>query len=150
MFQIRDNIHGDISLEGMFAHIVNTPEFQRLRYIEQGDFRPVYPGARHDRFAHSLGTYHLATKFVDSFFRNLSEDLPGVSLNPDEVRRLKTTFCYAALLHDVGHAPFSHTTEGFFEEIPGKKHPLIWEQLCDQVQAVASPADYDRFVHSTA
>ena len=150
MFQIRDNIHGDISLEGMFAHIVNTPEFQRLRYIEQGDFRPVYPGARHDRFAHSLGTYHLAGKFVESFFRNITEDLPGVSLDEDEIRRLKTTFRYAALLHDVGHAPFSHTTEGFFEEVSGKRHPLIWELLCDQVKDVASPADYDRFVKSTA
>ena len=152
MLSIRDNVHGDIHLDGMFAHIVNTPEFQRLRSIEQGDFRPTYPGARHDRFAHSLGTYHLATKFVDRFFRNLIVDCPGIRFVPGEVRRLKTTFRYAALLHDIGHAPLSHTTEGFFEELPSHVFPgcpLIWEQLCGEVKAVASPADYDRFVGST-
>ena len=150
MLQIRDNVHGDIVLDGMFAHIVNTPEFQRLRLIEQGDFRPVYPGARHDRFAHSLGTYYLAGKFVDRFFRNLIADFRDIKFLPGEVRRLKTTFRYAALLHDVGHAPFSHTTEGFFAEYPDPDHPLIWDQLCDEIKAVASPADYDRFVKSTA
>ena len=113
MMQIPDPIHGYISLSGMYANIVNTPEFQRLRSVEQGSFRPVYPGARHDRFIHSLGTYHLATKFVEHFFRNLEKDL-NIALPADTVQRLKTTFRYAALLHDIGHAPFSHTTEHFF------------------------------------
>lgn len=45
MMQIPDPIHGYISLSGMYADIVNTPEFQRLRSVEQGSFRPVYPGA---------------------------------------------------------------------------------------------------------
>ena len=155
MFQIRDNIHGDITMDGMFAHIINTPEFQRLRSVEQGSFRTVFPGARHDRFAHSLGTYHLAGRFVDNFFQNIRQDLKGKGvaapvISPAEMKQLKTTFRYAALLHDVGHAPFSHTTEGLFVETPGKKHPLIWEQLCDEVKAVASPAAYDRFVNSTS
>ena len=155
MFQIRDNIHGDITMDGMFANIINTPEFQRLRTIEQGSFRTVFPGARHDRFAHSLGTYHLAGKFVDSFFQNIKQDLKGrkvsaPAISAAEQKRLKTTFRYAALLHDIGHAPFSHTTEGLFVETPGKKHPLIWEQLCNEVKAVASPTEYDRFVNSTS
>ncbi|MBR5020218.1 MAG: HD domain-containing protein [Oscillospiraceae bacterium] len=155
MFQIRDNIHGDITMDGMFANIINTPEFQRLRYVEQGSFRTVFPGARHDRFAHSLGTYHLAGKFVDSFFQNIKQDLKDKGVAAPAIsaagqKRLKTTFRYAALLHDIGHAPFSHTTEGLFAETPGKKYPLIWEQLCDEVKAVASPADYDRFVNSTS
>ena len=147
MFQIRDNIHGYIPLDGMYAHIVNTPEFQRLRQIEQGDFRPAYPGARHDRFIHSLGTYHLATKFVAGFFRNLAQDFPQMEIDDTERRQLTTTFRYAALLHDVGHAPFSHTTEGFFEDDPD--HPKIWSDLCEEVKAVATAADYERFVKST-
>ena len=147
MLQIRDNIHGYITLDGIYAHIVNTPEFQRLRTIEQGSFRPVFPGARHDRFIHSLGTYHLATKFVDHFFRNLPKDVPGVKVSAADEKKLKTTFCYAALLHDIGHAPFSHTTEGFFleQEDPAKPGtPLIWSQLCEAVKAVA-PQEYPLF-----
>ena len=147
MFQIRDNIHGYIPLDGMFAHIVNTPEFQRLRQIEQGDFRPAFPGARHDRFIHSLGTYHLATKFVEGFFRNLSQDFPQMKIKDDDRSKLEITFRYAALLHDVGHAPFSHTTEDFFSD--GSDLPPIWTQLCEEVKAVATPAEYDRFVQST-
>ena len=133
MMQIPDPVHGYIELDGMFADIVNTPEFQRLRSVEQGSFRPVYPGARHDRFAHSLGTYHLAKKFAEPFFRNLANDV-GVVLPAQEQEMLTRTFLYAALLHDVGHAPFSHTTEGFFAEKKGNLGlPVIWEKLCDAV-----------------
>lgn len=136
MMQIYDPIHGYIELDGMFAHIVNTPEFQRLRSVEQGSFRPVYPGARHDRFAHSLGTYHLAKKFAEPFFRNLANDA-GVVLPAKEQELLTRTFLYAALLHDIGHAPFSHTTEGFFEELPGGSGlPAIWDNLCAAVNQV--------------
>lgn len=122
MMQIPDPIHGYIELDGMFADIVNTPEFQRLRSVEQGSFRPVYPGARHDRFAHSLGTYHLATQFVEYFFENLKKDT-GVALSAGERQALSLTFRYAALLHDIGHAPFSHTTENFFLEKRGRSCP---------------------------
>ena len=136
MMQIYDPIHGYIELDGMFAHIVNTPEFQRLRSVEQGSFRPVYPGARHDRFAHSLGTYHLATKFAEHFFENLKKDA-GIAVKKEERERLSLTFRYAALLHDVGHAPFSHTTEDFFEEKKDdKKIPMIWNDLCAAVAQV--------------
>ena len=130
MMQIPDPVHGYIELDGMFADIVNTPEFQRLRSVEQGSFRPVYPGARHDRFAHSLGTYHLATQFVEHFFENLKKDT-GVVLSAGERQALSLTFRYAALLHDIGHAPFSHTTEGFFAEKGDEKLPDIWKALCD-------------------
>ena len=147
MLQIRDNIHGYIHLDGMYANIVNTPEFQRLRHIEQGDFRPVYPGARHDRFIHSLGTYHLATKFVEGFFRNLERDFPGMDIDKDERLELIHTFRYAALLHDIGHAPFSHTTEDFFADHP--EHPRIWDELCNEVKAVTSASNHKRFVAST-
>ena len=129
MLQITDPVHGYIELNSMFARIVNTPEFQRLRAVEQGSFRPVYPGARHDRFAHSLGTYHLATKFAEHFFVNLKKDA-GVTVAQEEMEKLTLTFRYAALLHDVGHAPFSHTTEDFFLDQTGEALPLIWEKLC--------------------
>lgn len=136
MMQIPDPIHGYIELDGMFAHIVNTPEFQRLRSVEQGSFRPVYPGARHDRFSHSLGTYHLATRFAEHFFENLRKDA-GIAVKKEERERLSLTFRYAALLHDIGHAPFSHTTEDFFAEPMGAgKLPVIWHELCAAVAQV--------------
>ena len=137
MMQIPDPIHGYIDLDGLFAHIVNTPEFQRLRSVEQGSFRPVYPGARHDRFSHSLGTYHLATIFAEYFFLNLEKDA-GIKVKKEERERLSMTFRYAALLHDVGHAPFSHTTEGFFlEKKDPDGTPVVWRELCEEAKTLS-------------
>lgn len=139
MMQIPDPVHGYISLEGMYADIVNTAEFQRLRYVEQVSFRPSYPGARHDRFIHSLGTYHLATKFAESFFVNLRKDVPDIKVSAKDQKMLTETFRYAALLHDIGHAPFSHTTEDFFlEPIDQKTNlPQVWVDLREAVRKVS-------------
>ena len=151
LIQIPDPVHGYIPVEPRFLDIIDTPEFQRLRSIEQGSFRPVFPGARHDRFIHSLGTYHLATRFVEHFFKNLRRDVKGIRLTAQMEEDLKLTFRYAALLHDVGHAPFSHTTEDLFKE---KKDPAtglsaIWTELCRQISLHAAPADHLRFRDST-
>ena len=135
MMQIKDPIHCYIALDGMYAAIVNTPEFQRLRSVEQGSFRTVYPGARHDRFTHSLGTYHLATSFAEHFFQNLKKDAK-VPMDPAQRERLGSTLRYAALLHDVGHAPFSHTTEDFFTQKKGSNGlPVVWNELCEAIAA---------------
>ena len=94
---IRDSIHGNIKVEGVFADLIETPEIQRLSNIKQlGLAHLVFPGAHHTRLEHSLGTYHMA--------KILSETL---TLNTDE----KISLMCAALLHDVGHGPFSHTLE---------------------------------------
>lgn len=111
--EIKDAIHGYIMVEEEFLPVLDSAEFQRLKFIEQGSFRTVYPAARHDRFIHSLGVYHLATEFSKYFMRNIKEDL-GIKLSNTEKEELLRTFRYAALLHDVGHAPFSHTSEDFF------------------------------------
>lgn len=147
MFQIRDTVHGYIELDGIYADIVDTPEFQRLRSIEQGSFRPVFPCARHDRFIHSLGTFHLASRFVEHFFRNIREDLPAYCLTANEQKRLTATFRYAALLHDIGHAPYSHTTENFFllRRDKAGTGPAIVEELRDAVISAADPAEQVAF-----
>ena len=116
---IKDNIHGYIKIEKDFLKIVNTPEFQRLKWIEQGSFRVLYPSARHDRFIHSLGVFGLARECFDALMENLQKDL-GLKLETSPVETWKYTFLYAALLHDVGHAPFSHTCERFFAEAADK------------------------------
>lgn len=150
MIHIPDPVHGDIPVEARFMDIVDTPEFQRLRSVEQGSFRPAFPGARHDRFIHSLGTYHLAAKFCGHFFANLKTDA-GITVDPAEKKLLSTTLRYAALLHDVGHAPFSHTTEGLFLEkkVPGTDIPQVWEDLCSEICSHASPADGNHFRDGT-
>ena len=94
---IRDSIHGNIRIDGVFTDLVETPELQRLSNIKQlGLAHLVFPGAHHTRLEHSLGAFYMA--------KMLSESLP---LDPDE----KLVLMCAALLHDVGHGPFSHTLE---------------------------------------
>lgn len=145
MITIRDTVHGDIVLSDIFADIIDTPEFQRLRSIEQGSFRPAFPGARHDRFIHSLGTYHLATKFAEHFFRNISKDASGPSMDKEKILALTTTFRYAALLHDIGHAPYSHTTEEFFMRKEVNKVPVVVEDLRSAVNSLNSPMEAGTF-----
>lgn len=146
MIYIRDTVHGDIKLYDIYANILDTPEFQRLRSIEQGSFRPVFPGARHDRFIHSLGTYHLACKFSRSFFKNIRRDFPSLVLTQDQEQELIATFRYAALLHDIGHAPYSHTTEDFFcEKKNGSGGEVIRDDLRAAIASLGDQAELDAF-----
>lgn len=101
-----DTVHGYITVPEEYCDlIIDTPNFQRLRRIEQLSSRSLFPCARHDRFVHSLGVYHMGTKFVAAIERNSPEIVSD---------KLKQTFFIACLLHDVGHSPFSHTLEFFF------------------------------------
>ncbi len=95
----RDPIHGFIEVSGCALEIIDSPYFQRLRRIKQLGFAYyVYHGAEHSRFGHSLGTYHLAKRIVNK-------------LLPSNEKELKEEFCLAALLHDIGHHPLSHSFE---------------------------------------
>lgn len=129
---IKDTVHGYIKIEKEFLQIVNAPEFQRLKWIEQGSFRVLYPSARHDRFIHSLGVFGLARECFGTLIENVTEDL-GMKLDENLVEKWKYTFLYAALLHDIGHAPFSHTFEPFFLG----KHGMNGESdLCREVKEI--------------
>lgn len=105
---IRDNVHGDISFAGLFKALVDTKEFQRLRRIKQlATCGQVYPGAIHTRFGHSIGTYHIMVRILahfDNYFKKI--DCPLYITEAD-----KMAIKAAALLHDVGHGPFSHAFE---------------------------------------
>ena len=101
---IRDPIWGYIHVPWDLIDLVDSEDFQRLRDISQlGHVLLVYPGARHSRFEHSLGVYHLTGQFV----RQLLRSDPGLDLSLDDVRVLLA----ASLLHDLGHYPFSHLLE---------------------------------------
>ncbi|WP_202320092.1 HD domain-containing protein [Archaeoglobus neptunius] len=104
---IQDSIHGVIKLEDWMIEIIDTPQFQRLRRIKQLGFANlVYPGANHTRFEHSLGVMHIT--------RLLKEKLD-----------LDDVVVVAALLHDVGHAPFSHSSERLMKKYAGIEHERI-------------------------
>ena len=100
---IRDEIHRDILVPANHAQIIDTPEFQRLRSIQQlSTCEYVFPAATHNRFAHSLGAYHLAGRLI----HHLDTAHPGIISDGDaELVQL------AALLHDIGHPPYSHLLE---------------------------------------
>lgn len=109
----KDTVHGYISIPVAYCkRLIDTPEFQRLRRVEQTSMRTLYPCARHDRFSHSLGTYHLGALALKNIERNtkLSD-----TISNDEWDKLCKTFHIACLLHDIGHAPFSHTFEKYFD-----------------------------------
>ena len=99
--RLRDPIHGFIRLSGDEADIVETEAFQRLRGIRQlAMANMVYPGALHTRFDHTLGVFHV-TSLLSELFSFSAEDKRLVRLS--------------ALVHDLGHGPFSHVSEGALE-----------------------------------
>lgn len=104
--EIRDVIHGTIEVSQNETLIIDSPFFQRLRNIKQLGFSEnSYPGATHNRFIHSLGASHLATMAFESAFRSKNP------LSENTFLRFKAALRAAALLHDIGHGPLSHTTE---------------------------------------
>lgn len=111
MKTFRDPVHGYIEIKREWCNVfIDTFIFQRLRQIEQTSMRVLYPGARHDRFIHSLGVYHLGKYASDCLCRN-SEKL---GIDPFLMERCSTAFQIACLLHDCGHSPFSHTLEKYY------------------------------------
>ena len=98
--------------------LINTREFQRLRRIRQLGFSEfVFPGATHSRFAHCVGVYHTARGIMD-VIRRRQED----AFNPDRAR----VALLAALLHDVGHGPFSHVFENVGRVLGRRKRHEDW------------------------
>jgi HD superfamily phosphohydrolase len=112
---ILDPVHNLTSFEDnptdrLLLDLINTQEFQRLRRIKQlGMSELVFPGSNHSRFAHSIGVMHVARLMVQRTEAALQQKLPDDA---------KMSVCAAALLHDVGHGPFSHA----FEKVTKERH----------------------------
>jgi len=112
---IIDPIHDFVRTYGVEIKIIDNPIFQRLRRIRQlSGAHLTYPGAQHTRFEHSLGVMHIASQAGQA----LKEK--GI-INSDDIENLRI----AALLHDIGHGPFSH----LFEEVVQRKKKSSHEQL---------------------
>ena len=111
---LRDPLWNNIRVDGPYLALLDAPAFQRLRYVRQlGLAHLVYPGATHSRFEHALGAYHLAQQTV----RVLLEAGAGEGLSAEEPQVVVA----AALLHDIGHYPFSHA----LEEIGVPHHEVV-------------------------
>lgn len=112
--QFKDPIYGYIEIDAdVVSKIIDTPAFQRLKDIRQTSYTPLYPAAYHNRYVHSLGVYHLGKIAFNSIRPQLQELGLGLDLYKS-IDNLQTIFELACLLHDVGHAPFSHTGEMFY------------------------------------
>lgn len=108
----RDTIYGYITLEKKYIRLIDEPLFQRLARIRQGVCKYVYPCANHTRFEHTLGVVHVASSICDSIIRNEVTPRKAAKF----VERNKHNVILAALCHDIGHAPFSHIGEAFFDK----------------------------------
>ncbi|OGS43398.1 MAG: hypothetical protein A3K76_05415 [Euryarchaeota archaeon RBG_13_57_23] len=114
-------------MQGVFLKLLEAPELQRLHSIHQlGLAYLVYPGANHTRFEHSLGTFSVAGRICE-----------GLGLSTEEASVVQC----AALLHDVGHLPYSHTLEFVLHDQFGIDHAEISRRLIRGEQAILSAAD---------
>ncbi len=108
---LRDPVHGFVRADALEAELIASRPVQRLRQIRQlGLAQLVFPGAEHSRFSHAIGAMHLAGRLYDALAA--AESSP---LDPDPRAATRRALRAAALLHDVGHAPFSHSAEDLFE-----------------------------------
>ena len=116
---IKDPVHGYVEVEDFALALLDSQALQRLRFIKQLGFSYlVYPGANHTRFEHSLGTMFLADVASHRFGLSESEH---------------TLVVAAALLHDIGHGPFSHASEPLMEKFLHRTHDDIKIIIDDQV-----------------
>lgn len=115
--EIRDVIHGSIPIESVELPVIDSRYFQRLRQIKQLGFAEYsFPSATHNRYIHSLGAMATASQAMDGIFKGS----PFSSAPP----RFRVVARLAALLHDIGHGPLSHTTEFAMPEVRELKLPL--------------------------
>lgn len=104
---INDPIHTNVRLDRLCCHIIDTPQFQRLRNLKQlGTCVYVFPSATHSRFEHSLGVAHLSQRVCTTLYDHQQE----LGITEADILSVKI----AGLCHDLGHGPFSHVFDGVF------------------------------------
>jgi HD superfamily phosphohydrolase len=117
MTTIKDSVHDHIELQGVAEELIDTPAVQRLRRVRQlGTVGLVYPSANHTRFEHSIGVYHLADRALDH-----------LGIEGQQAARVRA----GAILHDVGHGPYSHNIEELLYQQTGTYHDEIHDLIGD-------------------
>lgn len=127
-----DQIHGLIQVPQRFDKLLKSPEFNRMKKVKQnGTANYVYSGAEHTRAAHMMGTAHLTLTFMNNLIGYKKED----RLTAEE----RNEIYLAALLHDIGHAPFSHQFES---QVCGRLIPsLEWSHEAQSEKIIYSLID---------
>ncbi|MFA5853729.1 MAG: HD domain-containing protein [Patescibacteria group bacterium] len=141
MYELRDPIHQTIDFDEREKAVIDHPVFQRMRYVRQlGLSYLVYPGSTHDRFSHMLGAMHIAGRVWDNIAR-VSADVLTPMYTKRDLTYFRTILRFAALLHDVGHAPFSHVSEKLMPKFSALETPREWYRAYD-LDAPAEHEDY--------
>ncbi|MDH5448038.1 MAG: HD domain-containing protein [Candidatus Bathyarchaeota archaeon] len=133
--EIKDPVHGYVYITETEKDIIDSFPMQRLHRLRQlAGAEYVYPGANHTRFEHSIGTMYLAQRLTEN--SNLSQ-----YLSKEETQMIRL----AALLHDVGHGPFSHVFEYLLEKFLGKTHEeiTVWMIEKSELSDILEKAGYD-------
>ncbi|TET64414.1 HD domain-containing protein [Candidatus Bathyarchaeota archaeon] len=133
--EIKDPVHGYVYITAQEKEIIDSYPVQRLRRLRQlAGSEYVYPGANHTRFEHSIGVMYLAGRAVKN---------PNISqrINEDEAEKVRI----AALLHDVGHGPFSHVFEHLLDKELNKTHEdmTLWIIENSELENILSKQGYD-------
>lgn len=140
---LKDPIYGYITIDETIMHdVVDTPTFQRLRNIVQTSYAPLYSAAVHNRFIHSLGVYHLGKIAYVAIDKSIQQNIE--IKRPKDFARYGNIFLLACLLHDVGHAPFSHTGEEYYlnlQEKGNKRYAELHNMLINVVEDKQFSAD---------
>lgn len=142
---IRDIVHSYIYLTNFDLDLIDTPEFQRLKDIRQLTCQSVYPCARHTRFEHSLGVLELTRQAMKNLNKNGIISNIGSDNKDIFDDKLQFNASVAALLHDVGHCPFSHMGEAEFD----KKE--VWERLqedilnCEELKGTSLKEEVEKY-----
>lgn len=123
---IKDPVYGYIKFEKKtFTQIIDRPMFQRLRRIEQAGYSALFPSSTHNRFVHSLGVFHLARLTIKTLQKTKE-------FQTEERKKQFQLLTLASLLHDVGHAPFSHSTENYYLGA-GNDYSILHKELANTI-----------------
>lgn len=146
--KFRDPVYGYVEISGNIVHeVIDTDVFQRLRNIRQTSYAPLYPASLHNRFVHSIGVYHLGKIAFEAiyqstlYYKNSSDDIMNTLndiFSKEEWQHYRELFELACLLHDVGHSPFSHTGEKFFETSKSNYKIEVDDKIFDERIAKSS------------
>ena len=133
--EFRCPVHGFIEVNDWERSVIDHPIFQRLRRIRQlGWTDYVYPGGTHTRFEHSLGVMHIATRMFNSIIQGSERVLQShLDYNAAGTMRDRQLIRFAALLHDIGHAPFSHASEELLPSQPSTNKKYVHEDYSAEI-----------------
>ncbi len=145
--RIVDSVHGNIYIEDKYFDFIDTEWFQRLRRIEQSSIRSIFPCARHDRFSHSIGVFYMGQQINGQIYSEACNNYYKIAKSKKESKKkfdvITNSYLIACLLHDIAHAPFSHSFESYYGDTETLCKKL--NKLLDKNEKITfSNDDYDR------